>query len=263
MLVYALAGPNGNIVLLEAGFVLTGAGLAFNTGPAVGLAMSAMPLTRAGLASGVANLARLVGITVGVAALGTVMALDGVRPALLAGAVVELMGAAVVLRCVSSKPRVAPMRPVRSLREGTKAARLRSARTCYDHFAGRLGVELMTSLLRQKVLTGGDGRYDSTRDTGDALSGPGHDVHYELTVPGRKFLADLTIEIPSGTRPLIRYCVDWTEQRHHLSGALGRAILDRFVDTDWVKRMPRGRAVKVTPGGRTALADWFGVDWTD
>ena len=64
-------------------------------------------------------------------------------------------------------------------------------------------------------------------------------------------------------RPLIRYCVDWTEQRHHLSGALGRAILDRFVDTDWVKRMPRGRAVKVTPEGRTALADWFGVDWTD
>src|ERR1700722_1232036 len=104
MLVYAVAGPNANIVLLEAGFVLTGAGLAFNTGPAVGLAMSAMPLTRAGLASGVANLARLVGITVGVAALGTVMALDGVRPALLAGAVVELMGAAVVLRCVSSKP---------------------------------------------------------------------------------------------------------------------------------------------------------------
>jgi predicted MFS family arabinose efflux permease len=103
MLVYALAGPNANIVLLEAGFVLTGAGLAFNTGPAVGLAMSAMPLTRAGLASGVANLARLVGITVGVAALGTVMALDGVRPALLVGAVVELMGAAVVLRWVSSK----------------------------------------------------------------------------------------------------------------------------------------------------------------
>jgi len=158
---------------------------------------------------------------------------------------------------------VAPMRPVRSLREGTKAARLRSARTCYDHFAGRLGVELMTSLLQQKVLTGGDGRYDPIRDTGDALSGPGHDVHYELTVPGRIFLAHLAIEIPSGTRPLIRYCVDWTEQRHHLSGALGRAILDRFVDTDWVKRMPRGRAVKVTPEGRTALADWFGVDWTD
>jgi DNA-binding transcriptional ArsR family regulator len=159
--------------------------------------------------------------------------------------------------------RMAPPKPVRSLREGTRAARLGSARTCYDHLAGRLGVGLLTGLLQQKILTGGDGRYNPARDTGDALSSPGHDVHYELTMQGRRFLANLAIEIPSGTRPLIRYCVDWTEQRHHLSGALGRAILDRFVDGDWVKRMPRGRAVKVTPEGRTAPADWFGVDWTD
>ena len=158
---------------------------------------------------------------------------------------------------------LAPPKPVRSLREGTKAARLRSARTCYDHFAGRLGVELMAGLLRQRVLTGGDGRYAPERDASDALSSPGHDVRYELTDSGRMFLTRLAIEIPSGTRPLVRYCVDWTEQRHHLSGALGRAILDRFVDAGWVKRMPRGRAVKVTPEGRTALADWFGVDWTD
>jgi DNA-binding transcriptional ArsR family regulator len=159
--------------------------------------------------------------------------------------------------------RIAPPRPVRSLREGTKAARLRSARTCYDHFAGKLGVELLGSLLEQKVLTGGDGRYEPARDTSDALSSPGHDVRYELTDRGRMFLTGLGIEIPSGKRPLIRYCVDWTEQRHHLSGALGRAILDRFLAAEWVKRMPRGRALKVTPEGRTALADWFGVYWTD
>jgi DNA-binding transcriptional ArsR family regulator len=159
--------------------------------------------------------------------------------------------------------RIAPPRPVRSLREGTKAARLRSARTCYDHFAGKLGVELLGSLLEQKVLTGGDGRYEPARDTSDALSSPGHDVRYELTDRGRMFLTGLGIEIPSGKRRLIRYCVDWTEQRHHLSGALGRAILDRFLAAEWVKRMPRGRALKVTPEGRTALADWFGVYWTD
>ena len=159
--------------------------------------------------------------------------------------------------------RVAPARPVRSLRDGTKAARLRSARTCYDHFAGRLGVELMGSLLRQRVLTGGDGLYDPTRHRGDALSGPGHDVSYDLTNRGRMFLNGVGIEIPSGKRPLIRYCVDWTEQRHHLSGALGRAILDRFVEAGWAVRTPRGRAIKVTPEGRTALADWFGIEWTD
>ena len=56
----------------------------------------------------------------------------------------------------------------------------------------------------------------------------------------------------------MRYCVDWTEQRHHLSGALGRAVLDRFLSADWVKRVPRGRAMTVTDDGRAALAELFG-----
>jgi ribosomal protein S19E (S16A) len=59
----------------------------------------------------------------------------------------------------------------------------------------------------------------------------------------------------------VRYCVDWTEQRHHLSGGLGRAVLDRFLSAGWVRRVPRGRALTVTDEGRTALADAFGIDW--
>jgi ribosomal protein S19E (S16A) len=55
--------------------------------------------------------------------------------------------------------------------------------------------------------------------------------------------------------------VDWTEQSHHLSGGLGRAVLDRFLTAGWVKRAPRGRAVTVTERGQNALADCFGVDW--
>jgi EmrB/QacA subfamily drug resistance transporter len=101
LLLYASAGPNAQLWLLEIGFVLTGAGLAFNTGPAVGLALAEMPPARAGLASGVVNLARLLGITVGVAALGTMMSVYGVRDALLAGGVVELMAVVVVMRWVS------------------------------------------------------------------------------------------------------------------------------------------------------------------
>ena len=157
--------------------------------------------------------------------------------------------------------RLAPARPVRSLREGTSAARLRNARTCYDHLAGRLGVEIMTSLLERGVLTGGDGRYDPARDARDALSRPGHDVRYQLTDTGRVFLTEIGVELPSGRRPLVRYCIDWSEQRHHVGGALGRAILDRFVEARWVKRVPRGRAVTVTDDGRSVLADWFGIDW--
>lgn len=158
--------------------------------------------------------------------------------------------------------RLAPPQPVKSLREGTRAARLRSARTCYDHVAGRLGVAVMGSLLDRDALVGGDGRYHPGRDGHDALSSPGHDVEYELTGAGHHFLTGIGVEMPTGKRPLIRYCVDWTEQRHHLAGGLGRAVLDRFLAADWVKRVPRNRALTVTDEGRTALADAFGIEWS-
>jgi len=101
MALYAAAGPQADVWLIELSFVLAGAGLAVTTGPAVGLAMSAVPVQRAGLASGVVNLARLVGITVGVAVLGSAMAsiggADGARIATMLGGVVQLIGAAVAL----------------------------------------------------------------------------------------------------------------------------------------------------------------------
>jgi EmrB/QacA subfamily drug resistance transporter len=101
MALYAAAGPQADVWLIELSFVLAGAGLAVTTGPAVGLAMSAVPVQRAGLASGVVNLARLVGITVGVAVLGSAMAsiagAGGARVATMLGGVVQLIGAAVAL----------------------------------------------------------------------------------------------------------------------------------------------------------------------
>lgn len=156
--------------------------------------------------------------------------------------------------------RLAPARPVTSLREGTRAARLRSARTCYDHIAGRLGVQLMGSLLDRGVLTGGDGWFHPGGT--DRLSSPGHDVAYQLTDDGRDLLAQLGVELPTGPRPLVRYCVDWTEQRHHIAGGLGRAILDRFLAAEWLRRTPRHRALTVTASGRAALNDRFGIHWT-
>src|SRR6478735_2532177 len=153
--------------------------------------------------------------------------------------------------------RLSPPRPVRSLREGTRAARLRAARTCYDHLAGRLGVAVMGSLLDRGALIGGDGRYDPNRDVHDSLSNFGHDVRYELTGSGRELLTDLGVVLPTSGRPLIRYCVDWTEQRHHLGGGVGRALLDRFMSAGWLARTARGRAVTVTAAGQAALAESF------
>ena len=156
-------------------------------------------------------------------------------------------------------------RRVRSARcaKAPERRTLRSARTCYDHFAGRLGVQIMGALLDREVLVGGDGRYDPQRDGHDALSSPGHDIQYELTDGGRAFLTGVGIELPTSRRPLVRYCVDWTEQRHHLSGALGRAVLDRFLSAGLGETCAARPRDTVTDDGRTALADAFGIDWAD
>ena len=157
--------------------------------------------------------------------------------------------------------RLAPALPVRSLREGTRAEALRRARTCYDHLAGRLGVALMGALLAQGALAGGDGAFDPGRAQRDRRCGPGWDVAYVLTENGRAALGDLGIDCwPAGKRPFVRYCVDWSEQRHHLAGALGAAVLARLIDLNWLRRSPTSRAVHVTREGQRGLADTFGVE---
>jgi DNA-binding transcriptional ArsR family regulator len=156
---------------------------------------------------------------------------------------------------------LAPTRPVRSLREGTRAAQLRAARTCYDHLAGRLGVAVMAQLLAKGYLAGGDGLFHPDPAGTDRISAPGGDVDYALTPAGQEFLDELGVRVPASGRRLVRYCVDWSEQRHHLGGRLGRAVLDHFLAESWIIRRDVGRAVRVTPAGRTALADLFGVDW--
>jgi EmrB/QacA subfamily drug resistance transporter len=93
ILAYAAVGPDAHILLLATTFVLVGAGLAFNTGPAVTVVLSAVPVERSGLAAGLTNLARLLGVTMGIAVVGTVLASAGVRAALVVGGIVELGGA--------------------------------------------------------------------------------------------------------------------------------------------------------------------------
>src|SRR3954465_15706156 len=159
-----------------------------------------------------------------------------------------------VLQAVEALAQLAPTAPVRSLKEGTRAEQLRSARLCYDHLAGRLGVAVMSSLLERGVLAGGDGRHHPETAEADRLSAPGHDVDYRVTPEGERFLAerlgiDVT-ELGRGRRPLVRYCLDWTEQRHHLAGALGAAIAGRLGALDWLRRGKVSRALAITPAGR-------------
>ena len=79
---------------------------------------------------------------------------------------------------------------------------------------------------------GGDGAYDPPPRARSACRF-GRDLDYAVTDAGWAFLADLGVESRPGAR-VVRYCVDWSEQRHHLSGALGRGLLDRLLELDWI-----------------------------
>jgi hypothetical protein len=144
---------------------------------------------------------------------------------------------------------------------GPRDAALRAARTCYDHIAGRVGVAIMQSLIAAGAVTGGDGRHRLDGDGQDRLSAPGRDVDYRLTAEGVRRLDRMGVEVGDAgpDDPALRYCVDWTEQAHHLSGSVGRALARRLLDLRWLRRADRGRALHVTDAGRRGLADGLGV----
>ena len=125
--------------------------------------------------------------------------------------------------------------------------RLRSARTCYDHIAGALGVALhdrMRALGWLLVPATADGnRYDVTRAGAKALEALGLDVE-DARARRRRFACA---------------CLDWSERRPHLGGALGAALLTLALKRKWVIQNPHDRALAVTPYGRRELATRFGV----
>jgi DNA-binding transcriptional ArsR family regulator len=167
-----------------------------------------------------------------------------------------------VAELIEALAKVAPPAPVRSLREGTRAHAVRNARTCYDHLAGVLGTQLMASMLDRGLLTGGDGAFDRSTAREDRLSARGSDYDYRLTARGEDELEQFGIdfaELRSRPRPMVRYCVDWSEQRHHLAGSLGAALADRMFDLRWVSRARRGRAVTVSDEGARGLEETFGL----
>ncbi|WP_395680200.1 ArsR/SmtB family transcription factor [Inquilinus sp.] len=121
---------------------------------------------------------------------------------------------------------------------------LRDGRMCYDHLAGRLGVAVTDALVARGVLARGD----------DAFA---------LTEAGAGWLAAMGIDaaaLRDGRRSFARHCIDWSERRPHLAGALGAAIAERFVDRGWIRRDRDSRAVALTEDGRAALTRIFGPE---
>jgi DNA-binding transcriptional ArsR family regulator len=145
-----------------------------------------------------------------------------------------------VAELLEAAARVAPTRPVTSLREGTRAHALRYARRCYDHLAGRVGVAVAEALEARRFLVASDSVFT-------------------VTAAGVSAFADLGV--PADTGETARTCRDWTEQRSHIAGPLGRALLFALLERGWLEPELRTRALRVTPAGEDGLSR-LGVELT-
>jgi DNA-binding transcriptional ArsR family regulator len=155
--------------------------------------------------------------------------------------------------------------PVRSLRQSQDAAALAEARTCYDHLAGRAGVALLDALLERGLLTpapnGGQPANGSRPPRNAAPQAHSIPARFEVTADGMATLTAFGINVGALERARRRFagaCLDWTERKPHLNGALGAAITARLLGLGWIERGKRRRAVRVTPAGAEGLAVTFG-----
>jgi DNA-binding transcriptional ArsR family regulator len=122
---------------------------------------------------------------------------------------------------------------------------LRYCRTCYDHLAGQVGIAVTDSLTQHGHLEPRGPRDWKLTDTGELFC--------------QRLGVDLAGARKAGSRHFARQCLDWSERRPHISGALGAAIADTFFKKGWAERLRRGRTVRLTESGRRALSRDFGA----
>ena len=122
---------------------------------------------------------------------------------------------------------------------------LRFCRTCYDHLAGQVGIAVTDALTKAGHLSP-----KGARD-------------WELTPTGETFCQRIGVDVvgarKTDTRHFARQCLDWSERRPHISGALGSAIADTFFKRGWAERLRRSRTVRLTDSGRRAMHRDFGA----
>lgn len=153
----------------------------------------------------------------------------------------RLAGVAVA-EALEALSHICPATPVRSLRQANAARSFQLARTCYDHLAGALGVALLDAMLSREWLTGTDA--------------------FTVTPLGDAEFERLGVDVAAcrqARRHFARACLDWTQRRMHLAGALGAAVLAALVARDWVRPDSADRGVRITDAGGDGIAGVFGV----
>jgi DNA-binding transcriptional ArsR family regulator len=149
-----------------------------------------------------------------------------------------------VARAIEALAVIAPRRRVSSLRGASAAERLRQGRTCYDHLAGRLGVGITDALLARRALRRSDGGFI-------------------VTGQGERLLGSIAVDVGAAherPRAFALACLDWTERRSHLAGALGAELCDRLFELGWVERRGSGRAAWLTEAGSEGLRELLELD---
>ena len=126
-------------------------------------------------------------------------------------------------------------------RPGPSDPVMRTARVCYDHLAGEMGVQMLDALLARGLVSS-------------------HESELSLTRKGGRFFEEFGIaveDVAQSRRPLCKSCLDWSMRRAHLAGALGAATLDRIYALDWARRDRKSRAVIFSPRGERRFRELF------
>jgi DNA-binding transcriptional ArsR family regulator len=137
-----------------------------------------------------------------------------------------------------------PLGRRRAVVTGPRDAAMRAARTCYNHLAGTLGMQIAGSLVER-------GHIELSDEAG------------VVTEAGIAFLGEIGIDLAaspgSSKRVFCRPCLDWSERVPHVGGTLGAALASRCFALGWVERIAGSRAVSVTASGRRGFAEQFGI----
>ncbi|KAB8145917.1 helix-turn-helix transcriptional regulator [Chloroflexia bacterium SDU3-3] len=154
------------------------------------------------------------------------------------------LASADVARALETLASIAAPAKIISLRQSESARALRFARSCYDHLAGSLGVQLTDRLVERGLLS----------QAGEP---------YHMTPQGIGWLAQRGIDgeqLVHGRRAAARACLDWSERRYHVAGAFGAALADWLLSQGWLSRVATSRALRLTDVGRAGFAHEWGID---
>jgi DNA-binding transcriptional ArsR family regulator len=116
---------------------------------------------------------------------------------------------------------------------------IKYCRTCYDHLAGKIGVEITTKLIEEKYIV------------------LDHNT-FLVTEKGELFFSDFGIDVTvlkKQKRIFAKPCLDWSERKHHFSGSLAAALLNKMFEKDWIRKTDNSRAILITATGQKGLYD--------